>query len=174
MRLRQEQVVFVATTLVLGLLSWSLFGEAAAKPRGSRSRGDSAEFRHYAAPPVEVALARAAATPPLLRELFAPPRDTRPLPPLELVEPPRRPLPGLRPPPDPGPAPRAYGRLLRAELAVTLVPDLFQDPADEFGHDAVPPDHNRPAHVASQMRAGPATQSQTQRVRLRVEIGRAH
>ena len=127
MRLRQEQIVFLAAALVLALMGWSLLRSDPAR-RPSRG-GDEAELRHFAAPEVAVALPNGT-VPTHARELFAPPRDTRPLPPLELVEPPREPLAGLLPPTDPGPSPRYYGTLLRTSADETTVPELFGAPTE--------------------------------------------
>jgi tetratricopeptide (TPR) repeat protein len=129
MRLRQEQVVFLVACLVLALMTWSLFS-GGAKRRGRGGGSEEAEFTHYAAPPVDVALSNGA-RPPLRRELFAPPRDTRVLPPLELVEPPRLALADLFPPTDPGPAPAAYSALLRRTVPFVEVPDLFAGEEEE-------------------------------------------
>ena len=107
MRMRQEQVVLLVCVALLGFMSWSLM-QGETKKR-SRDRTGGLEFDHYVPPDVARALPAPEITPALRRELFAPPRDTRPLPPLDLVEPPRRPLPGLLPPSAPGPAPVAYG-----------------------------------------------------------------
>jgi len=125
MRMRQEQVVLLVCVALLGFMSWSLM-QGETKKR-SRDRTGGLEFDHYVPPDVARALPAPEITPALRRELFAPPRDTRPLPPLDLVEPPRRPLAGLLPPSDPGPAPVAYGRILRREQPVDDVPDLFAD-----------------------------------------------
>ncbi|MEW6072486.1 MAG: tetratricopeptide repeat protein [Planctomycetota bacterium] len=124
MRLRQEQIAFLAGLLVLALLAWrELSGSPA--PVQSRTRAGTAELVHHGAPDLGLVLPDPAAAPALVRALFAPPRDTRPLPPLDLVEPPRRPLAGLLPPPVPGPAPAAYGALLRREVPAQFVADLF-------------------------------------------------
>ena len=129
MALRQEKVVFLGSLALLGLMTWPLL-RAKTTPRGSRARGEGLEFQHHVTPEVDVALPRMDARPSLERELFAPPRDTHPLPPLTLIEPPRQPLAGLFPPGDPEPAPRAYG-LLRTTATTVDRPDLF-DLADEL------------------------------------------
>ncbi len=131
MRMRQEQVVFLVAVVGLGLLSWSMFTGVEAGRR-TREGGEEKPFVERHVPDVAVALADASA-PALRRAIFAPPRDTAPLPPLELIEPEREPLPRLLPPTLPGPAPRAYGGLLRTSGPVTEVADLFVDfgePAD--------------------------------------------
>ena len=136
MRPRQEQVVFVVVVAALGLMGWRTFSGGAGRqprPRG----GDAVELAHHAPPEIEVALP-SEAVPPLSRELFTPPRDTRRLPPLDLVEPPRRTFEVLMPPGDPGPAPRAWGALLRRPAFLQEVPDLFGAPG-ESGDDADAP-----------------------------------
>ncbi len=134
MRLRQEKVVFCATLALVAALSLALTRGGSAARR--RAGAETAEFRHYLPPPVEVALPDTASTPSLNRELFAPPRDTHPLPPLELVEPPRRALPWILPPSDPGPLPRAYGKTLRRSIETVDLPELFA--ASSFSDEAAP------------------------------------
>src|SRR5262245_60644930 len=127
MKLRQEPVVFVLSALILGALGSRLL-EAGKVGLRSRARPtERAELTHFRAPDPAVATPNKSLA-PLARELFAPPSDTSPLPPLELVEPPRERLPVLLPPTDPGPAPAAYGQLLRRALAPVELPDLFAKP----------------------------------------------
>jgi tetratricopeptide (TPR) repeat protein len=123
MRVRQEQVVFLVAVALLGAMGYGLLTGAASPRRGGEHAGESAVRKSLPAPDPAVAVPNAA-TPALARELFAPPRDTSPLPPLELVEPPRQRLPPLLPPTVPGPAAGAYG-LLRRALATAELPDLF-------------------------------------------------
>lgn len=125
MRFKQEQIVFVVTLVVVAGLSYKLFAKGDAK-RGSRGSGDAEELARYPAPPIDVALpdGRQLAG---QRSIFSPPRDTYPLPPLPLVEPPRDELLALLPPTVPGPAPAHYGRLLRRELEAVELPALFED-----------------------------------------------
>jgi len=130
MRLRQEQTVFVLSVLVLGVMTWGLF-TGQVKQRRSRGTSQEAEFTHHAAPDVDIAVTNGS-VPRLSRELFSPPRDTHPLPPLELIEPPRHPLDELIAPTDPGPAPRAYGKLLRRQVAFTEAPALFGGEVEEL------------------------------------------
>lgn len=133
MRMRQEQVVLLASVLLLGFMSWSLIKEA--PTRKSSRRGSTLEMEHFAPPDIARAIPMEEVTPGLRRELFAPPRDTRPLPPLEMVEPPRLPLAGLLPPPSPGPSPAAFGTVLRRSAEVTDVPDLFAEAEAEGGFE---------------------------------------
>jgi len=127
-KLRQEPIVFLVTLAVLGSMGYGLLRGDSAQRRGERSSA-TGERPRYEAPDTAIALPNGE-TPPLARALFAPPSDTSPLPPLELVEPPRERLPLLLPPTDPGPAPAAYGKLLRRELAVVELPDLFAQAED--------------------------------------------
>jgi len=126
MRLRREQVVLVLT---LALLAWMSRGlTSASKSIRGRKKASSPELIAFPAPPVATALPdepssqRSAG---LKRELFAPPSDTRPLPPLEFQAPPSAPLLVLRPPSVPGPAPAVFGRFLRMDLPEYDAPDLF-------------------------------------------------
>ncbi len=130
MRVRQEALVFGATALLLGWMGWRLFAGGEVALRGGGRGQSEAALDHYPAPDPAVVLP-GEARPPLARELFAPPSDTSPLPPLELAEPPRERLPALLPPTDPGPAPSAYGKLLRRNLAPVDLPELFASVAEE-------------------------------------------
>jgi len=132
--MRQEQVVFVVTLLGLGGLSWSLFSGGETTLRGGERGGQSAELPRHLVPDTGVALPDERQS-PLARELFAPPRDTLPLAPLELVEPPRARLASLLPPGEPGPLPAAYGRVLRRELPLVEQPELFAE-AEELEVEA--------------------------------------
>jgi len=126
-RLRQEQIVLIAS---LALLAWLFHGTMKDPGTGPRSQrgGSPPELEHHPAPDVARALPADGRDPARLsRHLFEPPRDTRPLPPLGLEPPPLEPLPGLRPPAGAGPAPRLFGRLLRADVTPTLVTGLFDE-----------------------------------------------
>ena len=129
MKVRQEQVVFLVTALGLGGLGYRLVSGSASSLRGGERSSTAAERKHFPAPDPAVAVP-SAAMPPLARELFSPPRDTSPLPPLELVEPPRERLAVLLPPTDPGPRASAYGKLLRRTLPAVDLPDLFAQRED--------------------------------------------
>src|SRR6058998_2412828 len=130
MRIRQEPLVFLVAALGLGGMSYRLLNGGATSPRGGERSSAAGERKHFRAPDPAVALPNGN-TPGLARELFVPPRDTAPLPPLELVEPPRERLTVLLPPTDPGPAPKAYGKLLRQRLSAVDLPDLFVKSEDE-------------------------------------------
>jgi len=127
--MRQEQIVFGVALLGLGGLSWSLFSGGEVPLRGGGG-ASTAELPRHVVPDTAVALPDGRQA-PLARELFAPPRDTLPLAPLELVEPPRTPLPELLPPGDPGPLPAGYGRLLRRSLPRVELPELFAQAEEE-------------------------------------------
>ena len=129
MKTRQEQVVFLGAAVILGGLGYRLVGAGATGLRGGDRTPGEAERKHFPAPDPAVAVPNAA-MPPLARELFSPPRDTSPLPPLELVEPPRERLAVLLPPTDPGPRAAAYGKLLRRKLPGVELPDLFAQRED--------------------------------------------
>jgi len=130
-RLRQEQVVFLGTIAVLGMIVLSPDREAK-KRRGERRGSGEAALVTQAVPDVSQALPDGH-TLAGARELFVPPSDTRPLPALELDEVPREEPVGLLPPTDPGPAPRAYGDLLRHRLGRVERPELFDPPAADAG-----------------------------------------
>jgi tetratricopeptide (TPR) repeat protein len=141
-KLRQEQIVFLAALLLLGFLSYRLFSQREGR-RATTQHGEQLELLRYPVPDVAAALPQDPAHKPLGRNLLAPPSDTRPLPPLPIVEPPRKPLAALFPPPEPGPAPAAFGALLRRELHLAIDPEaaaeLFAEASTagdvEYGFD---------------------------------------
>ena len=122
MNLRQEQIVFLAALVLLGFLSYRVL-TATDPQRRTPTRPGEAELTEYSTPDVALALPSGGDHRPLQRDLLSPPSDTRPLPLLGIVEPPRAPLIRLFPPPEPGPAPAAYGQLLRRDLAFEVDPD---------------------------------------------------
>ncbi|MEM7306034.1 MAG: tetratricopeptide repeat protein [Planctomycetota bacterium] len=126
MKLRQEQIVFLVVFLLLGFLSYRLLTGAASTRRGGGG-GEPAELERYPSPELDAVLRGADGLRVLQRDLLAPPSDTRPLPPLGIVEPPRAALTSLFPPPEPGPAPAAFGELLRLDLGLDGDPDAFAD-----------------------------------------------
>jgi len=148
MRLRQEQVVFLATLGLVCLLGWSLVGSSPTR-RGRRSGGEAPQWVVPSVPEVASALPAPDVAPPLLRGLFERPSDTRALPPLAFDEPPALERSWLLPPPAPGPAAPAWGRLLRRpylveEGEVQLLRDaldadgLAVEPTDSLGSGAAP------------------------------------
>ena len=94
MALRQEQVVFIAAAVLLGFLAWRLEGAPESLRGQGRSSSGALPFEHHSAPPVELALPEPGAPRGIQRGIFAPPRDTHPLDPLELVVPEGHPLAG--------------------------------------------------------------------------------
>ncbi len=127
MQIRKEQVVLLCTLGVLGALAWRSYSHVPGR-KTSAGGTKSPAFGEHAPPDPALALpAPRAAHEEGARELFAPPSDTHPLPPLEFQPPPLVLLPGLRPPPVPGPAPTQYGRFLRGSVAPLEAPDLFQE-----------------------------------------------
>lgn len=129
MALRKEQVVLIGTVAVLGLLVWQTLDNGP-KKAGAPKKATPPEFVHHPAPDPALVLPATRTFDGTARDLFAPPSDTHPLPPLELQVPPIVPLQALRPPPVPGPVVGLYGKFLRTNPAVFDVPDLFADAAD--------------------------------------------
>jgi tetratricopeptide (TPR) repeat protein len=127
MKLRQEQVVFLLVLIVLVLLVATGQKDT---PAARRASGGAAKdvVRHAALAPLPDAGAVA-----LEQELFSPPRDSRPLPPLDFEEPPLPRLLALAPPPASGVEPVLFGRLLRTAPIRMDVPGVFDaldEPAD--------------------------------------------
>ena len=132
MALRQEQIVFALTAGLLGLLLYSgSDGGAASSTRRRRPAGPSSsatEVQEFTAPDLSLVMASERDPDRLDRFLFEPPRDTRKLPLLGFVMPPRLDLPGLLPPTSPGPAPRLFGELLRqSKRSDSYVSGLFAE-----------------------------------------------
>ncbi len=129
---RKEQVVLAGTVTILGLMLWqsgSGGGDGVRRSRRRSTQGGETELSHFPAP--DTSLARAASRgEPSQRDLFSPPRDTRPLPPLDLVAPPLPVATALRPPPEPALAPASFGRFLRADPTPTYAPGLFASEAE--------------------------------------------
>lgn len=122
MALNREQVMFGCTLVVLGALSWRTFLVDAAAGRDKRAAARELEPAAGVDPAVALSAPRVAKS---SRDILAPPSDTRPLPPLELEMPPVDALPGLLPPPLPGPDDGLLGRFLRARPARFDAPGLF-------------------------------------------------
>ena len=138
MKLRKEQTVLLVTVVLLGLFFWN--GLRAEAPRVGRSRGSAVELEHYATPDISRAQPEPRDVDASNRDLFQPPRDTRPLPRLDFEAPPIPPGTALRPPPVPGVAPNWYGRLLRADATPKRVPDLFSEAGAAGGGGALDDD----------------------------------
>lgn len=151
MALRKEQVVLIGTVVVLGLLAWWNL-DAGPKQRGPVKKANPPAFAHQEAPDTALVMPAARTIDGTARDLFSPPSDTRPLPPLELQVPPLVPLSALRPPPVPGPSVLLYGKFLRTSDAPVDVPDLFVDAAevsDAPGEMAVPAKDVKPVSGAA-------------------------
>jgi Tfp pilus assembly protein PilF len=136
MGLRQEQVVLAATAVLLGVFLWRGSSSPSLRnPRGSS--GEGPRFEERLAPEVARSLStQRPSAQALPRDLFAPPRDTVPLPPLELAPPPLPALTALKPPGVPGPAARHFGALLRASAEPKAAPGLFVADEAEIESDA--------------------------------------
>ncbi|MCE9593071.1 MAG: tetratricopeptide repeat protein [Planctomycetes bacterium] len=124
MNVRKEQVVFAVTVLVVGAFVATAASETALR-RPSSAAAKAVELVDRPAPDVAYSLPVKRELAAFDRDLFSQPRDTRPLPPLDLEAPPVAPLAGLFPPPLPGPAPAHFGALLRTQAAPTRVDGLF-------------------------------------------------
>jgi tetratricopeptide (TPR) repeat protein len=147
--LRKEHVVLITTGLLVGYLAWSsLSGPVLRNSRGTKS--EPPPFPHQVVPDLGLVLPKDRAAQSgaaknraqefaRARELFSPPSDTEPLPPLELITPPHAALALLRPPPEPGPSPKLYGRFLRTPLEPFDAPDLF---AQGIAAEGAPDDGN--------------------------------
>ncbi|MCY2960456.1 MAG: tetratricopeptide repeat protein [Planctomycetota bacterium] len=147
MELRKEPIVFAVSLLVLGGLAWSALSAGAAK-RGGAKKAEPLAVQAHAAPDVAQALPTARSAKSGARDLFSPPSDTRPLPPLGLEPPPLTPLDSIAPPPVPGPEAKAWGRTLRVPARTVAVPDLF-DASDEIVDDGAVTDAAPPSGKAS-------------------------
>ncbi len=109
MEMKKETGVFLA---VAGLLGWSAYGlisDGAVDLRGGAS-GAAKSYSQAAVPDSGLALPTASRSGTLQRDLFSPPRDTTPLPLLELILPPLEPLPALAPPQRVRPRRQAHGQ----------------------------------------------------------------
>lgn len=115
--------MLVATVIGIGLLAYSAL-PSKPKSAGTR-RANRPELEVQRIPDVGIATPNARDLGRFSRDLFSPPSDTRPLPPLDLESPPLAPLWGVFPPPMPGPGPAHYGALLRADATPTSVTGLF-------------------------------------------------
>jgi len=125
MAIKQEQVVFAVTAALLG---WWVSGDLSQGSTRGRSRGGSRapELEAFPAPDPALALAARDDLERLPRDLFTPPRDTAPLPPLGLETPPEPPLDALWPPPARSLGIAAYSELLRTPVVAMPAPGLFE------------------------------------------------
>jgi tetratricopeptide (TPR) repeat protein len=120
MKLRQEQIVFAVVLVLLAALFAT--GGTKAKATAQKRGTDKELVRHTAPTPLPDA--------PVERheqELFSPPRDSRPLPPLSFEEPPLPALLAVAPPPAPGVESALFGELLRTPPLRMDTAGLFED-----------------------------------------------
>ena len=156
MEIRKEPLVLVGTLAVLGWLGWSLFQGETVRRGGAAKAAGAPPMREHPAPDLsglELARPQAARAP---RELFSPPSDTRPLPPLEYLPPPMAALDPLLPPPYAEPAPRFYGKLLRRAVAPLELPGLFGGELSEAAGAASPAPAKPGAAAAAALELGTA------------------
>ncbi|MCC6408269.1 MAG: tetratricopeptide repeat protein [Planctomycetes bacterium] len=134
MNVRKEQVVFAVTVVAVGGLVATTATDSGPR-RASASAGQAVELVERPAPDVARSLPAKRELSAFERDLLSQPRDTRPLPPLDIEEPPLASLPGLFPPTVPGPAPAFFGKLLRTSAAPTRVEGLFAEAGELGGED---------------------------------------
>ena len=122
MNVKTEPVVFLLFAAWAGM---NLTGgdEASVTVRGG-NRSAERPYTPLPAPDPTIALPEAGRDDFFGRDLFAPPSDTAPLPPLELQLPPMEALQALLPPSAYGPGP-SMAHLLSVAPQVRLVPGLF-------------------------------------------------
>ncbi len=129
MEIKKEVAVFVS---VAGFLGWSAYSLVAGGNSVLRTGRGGTEARTYTAtavPASDLALPDQGRSSAFERDLFSPPRDTAPLPLLDLVLPPLEPLPALAPPSAFGPEAKNMGPILRRPLTVQFEPGLFDESA---------------------------------------------
>ncbi len=146
MELRKEQGVIAVTVLVLGWMLWSSRDEAPSRGSSGRHAEPPALARHLAPDPALALSQPRPAADLRARDLFSPPSDTHPLPPLDLAPIPLAPLAMLSPPPEPGPVPALYGRFLRTAPFSIDAPGLFA--AESPAEAAAPESPDAPASAA--------------------------
>lgn len=131
MNLRKEPLVFVATVAIVGLVAYSNLGSSARNAPAKRAT--KPDLIAQPVPDVELTRPQSRDLGRIDRDLFSPPRDTHPLPLLDIDAPPLAPLSGVFPPPMPGPSPAQFGRLLRADATPTPVAGLFATDVESAG-----------------------------------------
>ena len=116
MSLAKEPALLIGVALIIGVLFLRLDAEPASL-RG-RKKAEALELQESRLPDVARAKPRTAGNEAgaSTRDLFVQPSDTRPLPPLDWIDPPRAELAAIFPPLDPGPAPALFGEFLRREM----------------------------------------------------------
>lgn len=133
MALRQQQVVLIVTGAMLGLLLWS--GSDGGARQGRARPGRPPQFQSYPALDVSRAEPAPRASRASARDVFSPPRDTQPLPPLALQLPPLPRITALAPPGLPGPAVPGYARWLRGDPTPVPVEGLFITEQEDLADD---------------------------------------
>ena len=130
MQIKQEQVVFLLVLALLGWWTYTDLSTGSARQRGAR-RSEAPVWTSYAVADPSIALPLEGRAHMLPRDLFSPPSDTAPLPPLSLVPPPRATPAQLLPPPTGSFSVAAYSKFLRVDVAHTPAPNLFAAPVFE-------------------------------------------
>lgn len=140
MELRKEPIVFAVAALALSGLAWSALSADVTR-RASQKKAEGLPIASNPAPDVASALPTTRLSKLAARDLFSPPSDSRPLPPLGLEPPPLTPLDSIAPPPVPGPDSRLWGQFLRVQASTVAVPDLFaveEDALDDGAEASAP------------------------------------
>ena len=163
MEVRKEQTVLLLTVALLGYLAYGKL--SANRERTRRISATERELVENEMPNVDLALPIERNWDDLERQLFSPPRDTRPLPLLELVLPPLQAIPAILPPTEPGPAPRLFGKFLRVQPQPMEVIGLFASAEVE---DVAPEDDDA---VAAEMERGEALTPEEQQERVQAWKG---
>ncbi|MEO0650555.1 MAG: hypothetical protein AAFZ65_07755, partial [Planctomycetota bacterium] len=133
MAVRQEQIAFVAAAALVGVLVATNGEGSDGGRRGSRP-GGAPDLDRFPAPDA-AALTDLDAVEAPERALFSPPRETRPLDPLEFDAPPLPRRIALAPPPDLGPAARHFARFLQTVPPSIPTPGLFDVVGGELSVD---------------------------------------
>ena len=133
MKPRKEHVVLAATVLLLGWMAWQSRGEGVVRGSGGK-KAAAPELEKHAVPDATLVLPspRDGDRPPP-RDLFSPPSDTHPLPPLAIQPIPLAPLAMLAPPPVPGPMPALYGNSCGSSGRSGAGPLCPEGPSTESG-----------------------------------------
>ena len=158
MKPRKEHFVLAVTVLLLGWMAWQSRSEGVVRGSGGK-RATPPELEVHRIPDASLALPAPrpeGGLPP--RDLFSPPSDTHPLPPLALEPIPLAPLSMLAPPPEPGPMPALYGKFLRVVPAAFEAPGLFGvdtvvEPEGAGSADPAPAPAARNADLSGEERA---------------------
>jgi len=130
--LRREPVLFILTAAVVGWCGWSLYSDSASPIRKPTLKKGGGEVPDLRVP--DLTKMPVPARPDLRRDLYGEPKDTRPLPKLEIGAGLPLPEPGaypwVAPPPVPGPVPSVWHRFLRTSAKVEAF-DFAAAPTDD-------------------------------------------